>query len=461
MKALLIDFGSTFTKVTMVNLDPPGLIGTFRSPTTAQTDLMEGLSRALEAFSPEELKGITLKKACSSAAGGLKIVAIGLVPELTVKAAREAALGAGARVMAAYAYQLTEYELEEIKDLEPDLLLLAGGTDGGDRKTILENAAMIAESDLSIPVVVAGNKVAAPQVMTLLKNKVSCVVVTGNVMPDIGVLSVEPARQAIRKLYLEEITRAKGLEQIQEEVGLAMPTPLAVMKAGELLNKVKGEDIVIVDVGGATTDVHSFSDGRPKKGGCLLKGLPEPYIKRTVEGDLGMRVSLNSLLEVMTEDALLADIPFAVDAGEIRAYAGRVTRDRGALALDEREKCFDRTFAAACIREALRRHAGTLTEAYTPDGRFWVQRGKDLTEVDILVGTGGALVFADDPEILIKAGLRLDGLDGPLTLTPRQPQLMLDHEYAIYAVGLLADSYPEVAEALIQETLVPLGRCEC
>ena len=215
MKALLIDFGSTFTKVTLVNLDPPGLIGTFRAPTTTQTDLMEGLSKALEAFSTEELKGITLKKACSSAAGGLKIVAVGLVPELTVKAAREAALGAGARVLAAYAYTLTGDELEEIKDLEPDLLLLAGGTDGGDSKTILENAARIAESDLFVPVVVAGNKVAAPQVEALLRNTVSRVVVTRNVMPDINVLSVEPARRAIRELYLEEITKAKGLEQIQ------------------------------------------------------------------------------------------------------------------------------------------------------------------------------------------------------------------------------------------------------
>ncbi len=458
MKAMLIDFGSTFTKVTLVNLDPPGLIGTSRAPTTTQTDLMEGLNKALEAFSPEQLKGITVKKACSSAAGGLKIVAIGLVPELTVKAAREAALGAGARVLAAYAYTLTAEELEEIKKLDPDLLLLAGGTDGGDSKTILANAARIAESDLSVPVIVAGNKAAGAEVQEILKDKVARVVVTKNVMPDIGILAVEPARRAVRDLYLEEITRAKGLDQIQEQVGLAMPTPLAVMKAGEFYSKVSKEEVVIVDVGGATTDVHSFSEGGPKRGGCILKGLPEPFIKRTVEGDLGMRVSLNSLLEVLTEEQLLADLPFTADVSEIRDYTGRVTRSRWSLAINEREKCFDRSFAAACIREALRRHAGSLTESYTPEGKLWIQRGKDLTETGILIGTGGALVFADDPRDLLRAGLRLDKT---LSLTPRQPQLMLDQKYTLYAVGLLADAFPEAAEVLLQETLVQLGRYEC
>jgi len=103
------------------------------------------------------------------------------------------------------------------------------------------------------------------------------VVVTKNVMPEINVLQVEPARQAIRELYLQEITKAKGLDVIQEEVGLAMPTPLAVMKAGELFNKVTGKEVVIVDVGGATTDVHSFCEGKPRGSGVVLKGLPEPF----------------------------------------------------------------------------------------------------------------------------------------------------------------------------------------
>ncbi|HBG22963.1 MAG TPA: hypothetical protein DDW83_06880 [Peptococcaceae bacterium] len=125
------------------------------------------------------------------------------------------------------------------------------------------------------------------------------------------------------------------------------------------------------------------------------------------------------------------------------------------MALDEREKLFDHILASSCVREALRRHAGTLTEAYSAEGRFWIQRGKDLTKIDSLVATGGALVYRADPESLLIDGLRLGD---PLSLTPRQPQLILDHEYLLYAIGLLAEGYPEVAEVLIQETLMPLGR---
>jgi hypothetical protein len=56
---------------------------------------------------------------------------------------------------------------------------------------------------------------------------------------------------------------------------------------------------------------------------------------------------------------------------------------------------------------------------------------------------------------LLRAGLRLEN---PLHLTPRQPQLMLDHKYILYAMGLLAEDYPETAEALLKETLKSLGR---
>ncbi|AFV12221.1 protein MutL [Thermacetogenium phaeum DSM 12270] len=456
MKALLIDFGSTFTKVTLVSLDPPALLGTAQAPTTVETDLREGLFAALKAFPSGLLEGVRLKRACSSAAGGLRIVAVGLVPALTVKAAREAALGAGARVVASFSYTLTRREIEEINALRPDLLLLAGGTDGGERRTLLKNASLIARSGPGVPVVVAGNKEAAPRAASLLEGSVPRVVVTENVLPEINVLNPEPARKAIRELYLDEITKARGLEQIQQEFGLAMPTPLAVMKAGELLQKTLGKDVVLVDVGGATTDVHSFCEGKPLTPGCVYKGPPEPFAKRTVEGDLGVRVSVLSLLEAVGEDAVLSLLPFAVSREELRSYAARINAGRGAIPQDERTAEFDRALATACIREALRRHAGRLREAYTPEGRIWIQEGKDLTGVEVLAGTGGVLVHAADPAALLQEAVRQSD---PLVLSPRRPDLFLDGSYLLAAVGLLVDVCPEAAQVLLRETLEHAGRC--
>ncbi len=455
MNALLIDFGSTYTKTALVSLEPSGLLGFSQAPTTVGSDLMEGLEEALKEFSPVQLDGVVFKRASSSAAGGLRIVAVGLVPELTVKAAREAALGAGARVLSAFAYILNEAEIAEISLLKPDLLLLAGGTDGGDRKTILENASRIAAAGLPVPVVVAGNKSAADEAASILQGKVPQVVVAGNVMPEVNRLDVEPAREAIRRLYLSEITKARGLAKVQQQVGLAMPTPLAVMKAGELYWKASGDDLIIVDLGGATTDIHSFADGRPRRSGCIVKGLPEPPVKRSVEGDLGMRVSLPALLELVPAEELVGYLPFAATSGELESYARKVASCRGFLPGDEREHAFDCVFAAAALREALRRHAGSLAETYTPEGRLWVQRGKDLTETAAILATGGALVHSAAPAELLRAALTLND---PLILTPRSPRLFLDRPYILFAAGLLAEAFPETALALLRETLLPLGR---
>ena len=133
MKAiLLIDFGSTYTKVTAVDVDSETILGTAQSYTTVQSDILNGLNNALallrETIGPVEFSG---QYACSSAAGGLRMVAIGLVPELTANAARQASLGAGAKVIKTYSYGLTEGDLAEIDRIAPDICLLTGGTDGG------------------------------------------------------------------------------------------------------------------------------------------------------------------------------------------------------------------------------------------------------------------------------------------------------------------------------------------
>ncbi len=95
---LLIDFGSTYTKVTAVDLAAERLLGTASSYTTVETDINEGLAKALEDLA-EKIGPMDFDQryACSSAAGGLKMISCGLVPELTAEAARMASLGAGQR----------------------------------------------------------------------------------------------------------------------------------------------------------------------------------------------------------------------------------------------------------------------------------------------------------------------------------------------------------------------------
>ena len=140
---LLIDFGSTFTKVVAVDLDKVEVMAAARVPSTVETDITIGLEAALKEIAAKT--GIAIRRskkslACSSAAGGLRMVCIGFVPELTSKAANHAALGAGAKVVGLYSYKLTSQEIEEIEKIAPDILLLSGGTDGGDEAVIIHNA---------------------------------------------------------------------------------------------------------------------------------------------------------------------------------------------------------------------------------------------------------------------------------------------------------------------------------
>ena len=203
---LLIDFGSTYTKVTAVDLDGETVLGTAQSFTTIQTDINDGLNNAL-ALLREKTGEIAFAEtyACSSAAGGLRMVTSGLVPELTGEAAKLASLGAGAKVVGIYAFQLTEDDLEDIQKAKPDIFLLVGGTDGGNTECILHNAKMLASMQPKFPIVVAGNRTAARECERILAG---CEVhLCSNVMPKFGVLKIEETQKKIREIFLNRINR--------------------------------------------------------------------------------------------------------------------------------------------------------------------------------------------------------------------------------------------------------------
>ena len=216
---LFIDFGSTYTKVTLVDIQKEEIVATGKSYTTVETDVINGYNDALEKmFSKIDYEvNIVKKLACSSAAGGLKIIAIGLVPELTAEAAKRAALGAGARVIKTYSHNLNRSEINEIKNSNADMILLAGGTDGGNNICINHNAMMIAEYEIDIPVVVAGNKSCNDEIADIFNDKIEFYI-TENVMPNLNTINVEPARETIRNIFMKQIVHANGMEHVEESI---------------------------------------------------------------------------------------------------------------------------------------------------------------------------------------------------------------------------------------------------
>jgi len=462
-QALLVDIGSTYTKVVVINLDEVEIVAQGKSVTTVEKDVTLGLERALEAagVGRDSLSSFRLRLACSSAAGGLSLVAIGLVPELTAEAARRAALGAGAVVRRVYSHQLTPQEVAEIEALAPDIILLAGGTDGGEAKTIVHNAVMLAGSSLRVPVVVAGNKAVGGRVLDILRWHGVDARLTENVMPRLNVLNVEPAQQAIRQVFLERIVEAKGLDRAEALLdAVAMPTPSAVLTGACLLADGLTDDeepgwgeLMVVDVGGATTDVHSVAEGGPTRANVVYRGLPEPRLKRTVEGDLGLRVSAPSLLAALGEARVRRAMGGKVPQ-ELVALVKRWSQEVGYLPQMEEEWALELALGRGAVELAVARHVGRLEQLPTPRGLMFVQRGKDLSEVGIVVGTGG--IFAHHPlAATVLQGAVADERD-PFLLAPRQPQLYLDRRYILWAAGLLADYEPRVALRLMKRYLIAI-----
>ncbi|MFZ5640463.1 MAG: methylaspartate mutase accessory protein GlmL [Bacillota bacterium] len=462
--ALLIDFGSTFTKVTAVDLAAETVVATARAFSTVETDIMEGLLAAVTALERQMADvrpRYRHKIACSSAAGGLKMVAVGLVPELTAEAAKRAALGAGARVLEVYTHELTSAEMGKIESQKPDIILLAGGTDGGNRDVILHNARQLAAAPVTAPVVAAGNKSAADEVAGILQQAGKPVIITENVMPELNRLNVEPARAAIREVFLDRIVLAKGLHKAETYIDrVLMPTPAAVLNAARLLADGRPEEpglgeLVVVDIGGATTDIHSIAKGYPTKAGVALKGLPEPLAKRTVEGDLGMRYSAVALYEAAGEYKLKLNSGFSdgemENGKDLKGYVDFLAAHPGHVPANDLEQRIDTGLGYTAAELAMERHAGRVETVYTPAGASYVQYGKDLTEVKYLIGTGGVITDHPAPAEILRGALRDPAQ--PVVLKPRQPVMMVDKRYILAAMGLLAELFPVKALRMMKKYL--------
>ena len=466
MKAYLaIDFGSTYTKLTAIDLDNEVILATTKDITTVEDDIMIGFNKAFNKLKIEINKKINFdeisfvnKTACSSAAGGLKMVAIGLVPELTAEAAKKAALGAGARVIKTYAYELNSRELEEIKNTALDIILLAGGTDGGNKECIIHNAKMLAEFKVKIPVVVAGNKAATDEIENILKEAEIDCYITENVMPFINKLNVEPSREEIRKVFMNKIVEAKGMKKAEEFIkGILMPTPAAVLKASEILATGTDEeeglgDLIVVDIGGATTDIHSIAKGEPTKPSIMIKGLEEPYAKRTVEGDLGMRYSAIALLEASGTRKIRNYLHDSLKQIDVKAQCQFRHDNIKMVPQSEEEIRFDEAMAKAATELAMTRHCGVLECVYTPMGTMFNQSGKDLTETPYVIGTGGVIIHSLNPKDILKAGNFNE--EAPIHLKPIAPKFLVDKTYILSSMGLLAQEYPNTAIRIMKKYLV-------
>ena len=442
---LVAEIGSTTTVITAYQIKEKNvkIIAQTESYTTIDKgDVTLGIEKALKNMEEKFKDKISWEKflATSSAAGGLSMTVHGLVYDMTVRAAKEAALGAGAILKYITSGKLRESHLKQILKIKPKLILLSGGVDYGEEETVLYNAELLANLPLDIPIIYAGNTAVKEEIEEIFKEKNKNIIITENVYPKIDHINVEPARKIIQEVFSKHIIHAPGMEKIYDVVDEeVIPTPGAVMNTTELLNEIYG-DVLTVDIGGATTDIDSVTDGSPEIQKILVS--PQPRSKRTVDGDMGIYVNAPNVVEMIGKDQIKKDFE---NYEEILKNISPYPQN------DEQEK-FAAYLAKFCFLTSLKRHAGRIDYIFTPTGRKKVAQGKDLTAVKTIFGTGGILSRSKYNKEIFESLKQLKNSDD-LLLPPKDVTFAYDKNYIFANIGVIANLDKEIAKKILQDDI--------
>ncbi|MBI1378167.1 MAG: glutamate mutase [Frankiales bacterium] len=444
-----VDTGSTFTKAAAVAVTPGDagrLLATASVPTTVGPglDVLTGLDDAVGRVVAEAGGEPLDVRACSSAGGGLRLAVVGYERVVTAEAGARVGLSAGAKVVHVSSGPLDRPAVADLATSRPDVVLLVGGTDGGDAEVLLHNAHRLSVSGPRVPYVVAGNADAREHVVAELERRRRTVVACPNVLPRIGVLDPLPARAAIRDVFVRHVIGGKGLTRGPRFARLVRgATPDLVLAGIELLADHVDGDVLLVDVGGATTDVYSALTPDAEESSLHREVVEVLWRGRTVEGDLGMRWGATGVVGAALAERLVAPGP-AYDA---LARAADVRHEQpGWLPSTDADRDEDAELARLALTVALRRHA---RPAETAEGRT---PGRDLSRVSLVVASGGVFRHAD-PALLVRmlAPVTTDHAGG--WRVPASPRVTVDRRYVIAAAGLLAPDHPAAAAALLHDAL--------
>lgn len=447
INVLVAEIGSTTTVVNGfkdINTSCPKFVGQGQAPTSVlEGDVNIGLQEAIEDLRKNlDVDNIEYDEmlATSSAAGGLKMTVHGLVYDMTVRAAKEAALGAGANIHLVTGGKLRRTDIKKIKEVNPNIILIAGGVDYGERDTAIYNAELIADLDLDVPIIYAGNIENVEEIKEIFAHKKNRLFIVENVYPKIDVLNIEPTRKAIQDVFEEHIIHAPGMQKVKELVtGPIIPTPGAVMEAS-MLFKENFEDSITLDVGGATTDLHSVTEGSEEINRILIS--PEPIAKRTVEGDLGLYVNMENVAQIAGVDNLNKELKLDVE---------KLLKNKKPIPQTKEEVKFVERLTLEAVLVALQRHVGKIRNLYGPGGKTTVAEGKDLSNVKYVIGTGGALTRLPNNVNILNEAIKRNS--SQLLLPKEEVKILIDKDYIMASLGVLSKRYPKAALYLMKQSL--------
>jgi len=419
--------------------------------------LLDEKGNIIKMENPTEDMGTNVYVSTSSAGGGLQMLVVGVVKSMTAESAARAALGAGAIVMEVISVddgRKPHEKVELIRKLRPDMILLAGGVEGGTVKHVVELAELIAAADpkprfgstYKMPVIYAGNSQAREEIKKILGEKTALYIVD-NIRPTLETENLHPAREKIHDLFLEHVMQqAPGYSKLMEMVDAPIvPTPGAVGMLIERVARMENIEVLGVDIGGATTDVFS-----------VFKGI----FNRTVSANLGMSYSISNVMVEAGIENILRWIPFKISPTSLRnRIRNKMIRPTTIPQVLE-DLMIEQAIAREALRLSLEQHKMFATELKG------VQRGGDISRaiedveertlvnmmtLNLIIGSGGILSHA--PRRVQSALMMIDAFQ-PQGIT----KLAVDSIFMMPHLGVISTINEEAAwQVFDRDCLIRLG----
>jgi uncharacterized protein (TIGR01319 family) len=426
-RILCVDFGSTFTKAVLLDPSDGSLLAAASVPTTTGTDVLDGYRSICQTIAAAGFPAADEVLACSSAGGGLRLAVVGYERSVTAEAGHRVGLSAGAKIVHVAAGPMSTAQVAALRATRPDVILLVGGTDGGNAEVVLHNGTRLAKARLGAPVVVAGNVQARGEVALALESTGRRFLLTDNVLPQIGVINPDGARAAIRQMFLRHVIGGKGLSRGPQFASMVRaPTPDAMLRGVETLAAATDGDLLVFDIGGATTDVYSVISPEGEDATLRKEVVAPLWHARTVEGDLGMRWNARGVAEAASVEHLLS----GPDLAQLQTWAAAVEVDPTGLPTGDDEVELDLTLARVAALTAVRRHARPARPG---------DPARPLARLAHVIGSGG--VMRHSPPAMRDKVLRAVITDvGGGWKVPTKAHTSVDSAYLLFAAGLLADA---------------------
>ena len=388
-----------------------------------------GANQQLIIPSPGDGSGVDRFAATISAGDPLKIVVVGLLEDVSAESARRLAHSTYSEVLQTISlndHRKHDARLNLIIRARPDLLLIAGGTNGGASKSLMSLMETIGLACYLLPesnrpdVLFAGNQSVGDDVKLSMEG-LTTVHLAPNIRPTLELERLDAAQAAVASYYIDErVNRLPGAEELKAWAGEGMmPSATAfgrvVRFLSAFLRDKKG--VLGVDLGASAVTVSAALDSE---------------LSLSVYSHLGLSSGAAKLLEHISVEEILRWATIEISSKELQEYLLNKSLHPQTVPATLDEMQIEQAIARQLLREAIR-----LARPGFPAKLLQIGDGS-LPSFEPILATGSILTNAPGPAS--SALLLLDGLQ-PVGITT----LVLDQNQIASAVGAAAVFSPLLA----------------